>query len=159
MRYRKSAGLRGEPRITFHPLAAEDNRETFAQSGGMQRAGGMVAGIFVRNAAMSPEEIKARYEAVKDGPPTAELLLSGWLGAPCMRIQGVAINSRDIIKYVANMLGGVHFDESRSPAKEPAYIALDQARSMKLLDLDAVYGQLTAIGQQLLASPGVQATG
>ncbi len=63
-----------------------------------------------------------------------------------------------MVKYVANKLGGVHLDESRNPSTEPPYVALDTAR-LKLLDLDAVYAQLTALGQCLLASAGFQPIG
>jgi hypothetical protein len=157
MRYRKSTGLRGEPRITFHPLDGNDDRQTFSQSGGIERGGVKVGSVSVFNEALSPEEIKARYEAGKDGPPTLELPLSRWLTSPCLRVEEVVITPRDIIKYVANKLGGVHFDERRDPSKEAGYLALDRARSLRLLDLDAVYGQLTAIGQQLLAAPDVAA--
>jgi len=124
----------------------------------MERQGGKVAHTAFVNRAMSPEEIKARYEAMKDGPQPVERTLSNWLSCGCMRIEGVVVTRRDVIKFVANKLGGVHVDASRNKKDDAGYVALDKAREAhRTLDLDSVYGQLTAIGQQLWASPEVQA--
>jgi hypothetical protein len=85
--------------------------------------------------------------------------MSNWLASTCMRVGSVSVTRRDVIQFVANKLGGVHLDSKREAA-HPGYRALDQARqALQLGDLDAVYAELAAIGQQLANSPEVQATG
>jgi hypothetical protein len=74
-----------------------------------------------------------------------------------MRVAGVAASRPDVIKFVANKLGGVHVDSKRDPAKFPAYGALDHAReSIRVADLDAVYHELASIGQQFVAAQDVR---
>lgn len=156
-RLRKAMGLRGEPRVSAVeiPSGMTGPDVLFAQAGGMERGGTRVAHTAIVNRPMSPEEVKARYEAMKDGPPIVERTLSNWLSHGCMRVDRVVVTRRDVIKFVANKLGGVHFDTSRN---DPGYVALDKAReSHTVLDLDPVYAQLTATGQQLWASPDIQA--
>jgi hypothetical protein len=158
-RLRKALGLKGEPRITT--IEAPDmsgENVIFSQTGGMERDGTRVAHVSLVQGAWTPAEVKARYEAQKDGPKEIQRPLSKWLSAGCMKADGVVVQRRVVIQFVANKLGGVHYDPQRNPTKDVAYIALDQAREGgTILGLDAVYGQLAAIGQELWASPDIQA--
>jgi len=156
---RRARGLKGEPRVVTIELPdATGSDVVFAQAGGMQRQGGTVSHTIIRNRAMSAEEVKASYEAMKGGPKEVERPLSNWLSSGCMKAGGVVITRRVVIQFVANKLGGVHYDPKRNAKKDAGYLALDRAREgFEILGLDAVYGQLTAIGQQLWASPDVQA--
>ncbi len=119
--------LRGEPRIgASPPLDPVTPDVTHTQAGGAQRSGMTEQGVTVWNRALSAEEIKARYEAgLKLRSQPRQLRLSDWLSETCIRVAGVAASRRDVIKFVANKLGGVHVDSRRDPAKFPAYSALD----------------------------------
>jgi hypothetical protein len=69
-----------------------------------------------------------------------------------MIVAGQAINRREIINYVANKLGGVHFDKNRKP-DERAFKVLDDHRGkLHLQGIDILYYELLAIGQHLLRS-------
>jgi hypothetical protein len=82
-------------------------------------------------------------------PPQKEQVVSNWLSSPCMKIDGVVITRRDIVRYVANKLGGVHLDTKRNEIKDMGFLALDRVRNgVRVIDLDAVYAEMTAIGQQ-----------
>ncbi len=151
---------RGEPRIVAPPpLDPVTSDVTHAQVGGAQRAGLTVEGVTVWNRALSAEEIKARYEAgLKIRSQPRQLRLSDWLSETCLQVTGVGASRRDVIKFVANKLGGVHVDPRREPAKSPVYGALDEAReSIRVADLDAVYHELASIGQQLVAAHDIRA--
>jgi hypothetical protein len=153
---RKAQGIRGEPKITSSAFPLEPG-SIISQSGGMTRGQMTVGGFQGFNRAMSPEEIKSRFEAWRDSPKTRVQTLSNWLSSSCMTVGKVAVSRRIVIQYVANKLGGVHLDPKRNPAKDAAYIALDDARNgVRVLDLDLVYGELTAIGQQLRDSKEVR---
>ena len=114
-------------------------------------------GVTVWNRALSAEEVKERYEAgLKIRSLPRQVRLSDWLSETCIRVAGLAASRRDVIKFVANKLGGVHVDPKRDPVKFPAYGALDQAReSIRVADLDAVYHEIASIGQQLVATQDV----
>ncbi len=155
-RLRKAKGLKGEPRI-LSPTLDSAPGAVFSQNAGATRDGLTVQNVNFYNRAMTPEEIKARYEASTGRPADRESTLSNWLSSPTMTIGGVAVTRRDVVKFVANKLGGVHLDSRRDSAKEPGYVALDEAQaSVRISDLDAVYAELAAIAQQLLASPQVE---
>lgn len=75
---------------------------------------------------------------------------------PCLFVAGLNATRRDVIKFVANKLGGVHLDHQRNPSKFREYNALDEARrTFQVADLDAVYHELSSIGQQLVGAPNV----
>jgi hypothetical protein len=116
-----------------------------------------VATVSVINRSLSPEEVKARYEAQKSTPVEREQPLSNWLSSPCMKVCGVSVTRRDVVAFVANKLGGVHLDNRRNPKKDAGYVALDEARErVGILGTDSVYAELAAIGQQFISSPEIQ---
>jgi hypothetical protein len=158
-RLRKARGMKGEPRITSPVLPDATGPDVgLTQAGGVTRAGAKVTGARIWNRALSAAEIKAEYELHKEGPATRDQTLSNWLSSTSFKVGNVSVTRRDVICYVANKLGGVHLDAERNSTKDAAYIALDQAReALRILDLDSVYAELAAIGQQLLDSPEVLA--
>jgi len=151
--------IRGEARIGAPPPLDPDTPDvTHTQAGGAQRSGVTVQGLTVWNRALSAEEVKARYEAGRKAlSQPRQLRLSDWLSETCIRVAGVAGSRRDVIKFGANKLGGVHVDPKRDPSKFPASGVLDHAReSIRVADLDAVYHELASIGQQLAAAQDVR---
>jgi hypothetical protein len=66
-------------------------------------------------------------------PPSTRtgLTLQKFIDSPSMVIQGEEIPRRVLIKYVANKLGGSHFDERRGTTREDTlFHRLDCARSI-----------------------------
>jgi hypothetical protein len=117
----------------------------------------MVFGAFQYNAVLSDAQILARHRAMKSSERA--MPVAPYLDGTCMVFEGVSISRRNVIEYVANRVGGVHFDPSRDGSRvavEAQFKALDQARSqVELASMDGVYFELLSIGQALLASPEV----
>lgn len=118
----------------------------------------MVAASMGYRAAMSEEQIKARSER---GLQERTWALIHYLDSPCIVFAGQSVSRRELIQYIANRKGGVHFDETRDrlpPEVEARFVALDGfIYTVQLADKDAVYFELLAIGQAIVAAPEVQA--
>lgn len=159
MRERK---IKDEILVTASLMDAPTAGQTYGAAAGMQRGGSTIAGVKVFNRIRSSEEIKAAYEAQVQAhgqqPATAEMSIWSWLKDGSFYVAGVTISRRHVIGYVSNKLGGVHVDGRRNSATDDESIgALDEARKMQILDLDSVYGEVVAIGQQLQASTDLRA--
>ncbi len=122
------ANLRGEPLIgTPPPLEPASSDVAYAQLGGGQRSGVTLESVTVWNRALGPEEVKERYEeGMEARRRPRQLRLSRWLSETCIHVSGVTASRRDVIKFVANKLGGVHIDSRRDLNKFPGYGALDR---------------------------------
>lgn len=154
-RYRKAIGLRGEPHMSYYPVFAGPST-VFAQSAGATKGGAQVMGLTIHNEALSAEQIRLSFEkqrTIMNGGVTAPM--SKWLSSPCMLVRGTRVTRSDVIRYMANKLGGVHLDHRRNEQKDRAYLALDAAKTLGSLGLDSRYVEFLSITQQLLASPGV----
>lgn len=156
---RKLNGQRGEPKVLSVDLPKDSSAAIFA-SGGEVAAGTRIEQVSVHHKALSAEEVKRLYEASKrereEEPPKARPV-SVWLSSPGIRVRGVKISRREIIKFVANKLGGVHWDPNRN--ETPGDRALDQLRTsptVQVMELDLVYNQLGVIVRELLASREVE---
>ena len=87
-----------------------------------------------------------------------EFPLSRFLSSPAVVIDGMPVSREEIILYVANKLGGAHFDPSRNTekAKEKKFALLDSHRSsLRISETNAVFFELLSIGQALLGSKDV----
>ena len=74
----------------------------------------------------------------------------------CAMWRGVEVSREDLIKYVANKLGGVHYDPSRGGRLRLKFIALDMVRKKsKLMHLDGVYFEFLATARHLVDSPSI----
>lgn len=98
---------------------------------------------------------KAKLEAPqpKEEEVTHPFKLTKFLTSCSLVINGKRIKREEIIKYVANKLGGAHYDERRL---EPAFAALDNAgTAINFLGKNAVYFELLSIGQLLANAPDI----
>lgn len=89
--------------------------------------------------------------------------VSSFLRQTSFVLEGTSINREEVIKYVANKLGGAHYDSTRKENTKPEtsldekYVLLDSVRNQwKITDKDAVYFELLSIGQLLINSRDVQ---
>jgi hypothetical protein len=111
------------------------------------------------------------FSQIDDSQFYRNVSLSRFLSEPAAIINDGAVSRRDIVKDVANKLGGVHFDERRGLSEKP-YLLLDSVRDQPFVwpifqadGEDAteeanfprgpVFRDLIAIGQALTASPDV----
>lgn len=94
----------------------------------------------------------------EEKPRKEELILDNYLKSPCMIIQGTDINRVELIKYVANKLGGTHIDFRRKANKplEQKFMLLDGLHNYEQVDKNIIPYQLLSIGQELVASRHIQ---
>jgi hypothetical protein len=78
------------------------------------------------------------------------LPVAQFLASPFALITGVEVSRRDVIKYVANKLGGVHFDPSRRPQDAKLHL-LDQRLAALMVHgtqpFNVIYVELLSIIQ------------
>lgn len=139
---------------------------TFFQSGGAKYKGTIVQSMSMIPRAKTPAEIKASYERQKEiTGKSYPVKLGIFLKQTSFVVKGVLINREEVIKYVANKLGGAHYDASRASVKEgrdvtleQKYALLDQVRAgMNTADKNAIYYELLSVGQRVANSRDVRA--
>lgn len=137
----------------------------YYQAGGGKYKGSIVQSLCIVKRAKSPDEIKADYEKQKELiNKNYPVKLSEFLRQASFAINGVIINREEVIKYVANKLGGAHYDSTRrispsgsSVCLEDKYMILDNVRnSTEVADKNAIYYELLSIGQRLVNSRDIQ---
>jgi hypothetical protein len=144
---------------------AELKHKNYYQAGGAKYKGMQVQSTSMVNRALSPEEIKADYERTKDVMGKSyPVKLSVFLKQTSFVVDGVLINREEVIKYVANKLGGAHYDSARlnstpkgGPSLEDKYALLDKARvEIQVAGKNAIYYELLSIGQRIVNSRDVR---
>jgi len=90
-------------------------------------------------------------------PKVEELTLDQYIRIPCMIIKEIDINRIELIKYVANKLGGAHLDFTRSNKPlEQKFLALDSLHNYQQIDKNVIPYELLSIGQELINSKHIQ---
>ena len=144
---------------------AELRECTFFQAGGAQHKGFMVQSISMIARAKTPAEIKASYEQGKALiGKNYPVKLGTFLKQTSFVFNGTLINREEVIKYVANKLGGAHYDSSREATKksndqslEHKYKLLDEVRSeITVADRNAIYYEILSIGQRVANSRDIR---
>ncbi len=129
-------------------------RIVLAQAGGATYRGITLALNMVVEGSEAPG---AHYPDGKS--PYRAFSLSRFADAPAIVARGVTIGRVDLIKYVANKMGGVHYDESRKTT-DHAYKALDSLPEQIVWDdgrnFDLRYYEMLAIGQLMVAAPDIE---
>lgn len=135
-----------------------------AQHGGANHGDLHVMGVGIYTNAMTPDEVKARYELgmtqLEDMQPCG---IREYMSRTCMLVRstvagGVAVSltRSQLVRYVAIKKGGAHLDTNRNPddQTERVYLALDRLfdDQVYVADLPAVYSELLAIGQAVARS-------
>lgn len=96
---------------------------------------------------------------VRSEPDTETLGLKKFLDAPSLIVDGQPVSRRTVIKYVANALGGAHYDETRKPnkAEDQLFSRLDKiAAEYKIMDKNIIYFELLSYGQALCQSKDIR---
>jgi hypothetical protein len=159
-RARSALRLKGEPRIVYfdlrNSLSAPDTSTVVYGSAG----GYFIRGLMVGPVELSPSEPRpAKPHALT--PVTRPL--SKYLSDPGLCVAGVMVQRREIIKYVANKLGGAHYatrrDNQVEHAIQAAYtsplVVLEHETNPAFLELRAI-GQALASSQEVMEPFGLQ---
>jgi hypothetical protein len=153
----KAAGFDKEPRIiasTLTPILRAYPKDTikFAAAGGAKYHGMELRGFLALSYAPDQGETSAQ------GVPQEVLGLKDFIEAPSVIVNGVLIPRRVVIKFVANKLGGAHFDMSRKASEEDKLFRLldNASEQFELLEKNVVYFELLSTGQALAWAEDVQ---
>jgi hypothetical protein len=153
----KHAGYSKEPTIvapTFDPIVRIMERSDIrmAASGGATHQG--IEHYYVTEIARAlPTETMQEWGTGSTESVTIQLGLRAFTEAPCLILNGQEVCRRDVIKFVANRLGGVHSSSKAERKNEQVYRLLDSARTTYTVgDKPIVFFQILAAGQSLAKS-------
>ena len=159
----KILGFAKSPRIDTYTLAKnilanKSKAIEFASAGGALQDGIRSVGF----TAIDTEHPKYSKELSNTTPPQIESLwLDAFLKSACLVVQGHSVPRRALIQYVANKLGGDHFDTKRDEsASGQLFQLLDYAHSKYGIVLgihrkSVIYYELLSIGQALAHSEDI----
>jgi hypothetical protein len=155
----KAAGLPREPHIrcmSVDPVAfrVPPRQLVYASAGG-----GIYQGVQLGGALIIGDMAKEEVDALRTvGRIELELGLRKFMDNPCILAVGQAVSRRVLIKYVANKLGGVHFDPSRKQTREELLFSLLDwvAQSFEMIGKTGVYFELLSIGQAVARADAVE---
>lgn len=105
---RKAARADGQARMSVYPLSQALDLSNLADVRLFAAAGCQIEQRFFGPLSLGPQHL-----AMPSPAQVQFLPLPKFMKAPCMVANGTAITRNQVIKYVANKLGGVHFDASR----------------------------------------------
>ena len=110
---------------------------------------GMTTGLtLIRTRSLGPEG----FSVINKNDFEHTFKTTAFLDSCAMVVDGKRVKRREVIQYVANKLGGVHYDTQRS---ESAFAALDTASvRINILGKNPVYFELLSIGQLLALGTG-----
>ncbi len=113
--------------------------------------GGTFAALAVVNKGGAPLQVSP-----DDMPMQHRFTVGEFLQSVGIYVDNMRVSRREVIKYVANKLGGAHLDRSRSGKLSRKFDALDRNRERLRIDgvpslggKNAVYFELLSIGQLL----------
>jgi hypothetical protein len=150
----RALGLDRQPQISAPDMdnyfdGFDISQIVLAQAGGAIYRGMQIAALCSGRYVLSPEQ---RMKRVQKGPYALEnkFYLREYLESPCMIVKGVKIARRQLIKYIANKLGGIHIDFRRDNAspEDRQYILLDSIPdNIEVAGKKPLYYELLSIGQ------------
>lgn len=154
----RKVGLQKSPCVKTYTLDdtfLSDQGETieFASAGGALYKEARLVSFHV-----TKSEIDHIREPLAPQPPQVAIMpLNQYLKSPCMVIDGHQVPRRALIKYIANKLGGDHFDPGRDDTEEgQLHSWLDQVRLKYAYEgISFVYYELLTIGQNLVDSDDI----
>lgn len=156
----KAANLDKEPQVPAFVVPALATVFDFssivcATAGGAVHRGVQAAGMVLLDCS-APDEQLEKHRAL--GIPQALLGLRAFTEGECIRLRSGSLNRRQLVKYVANHLGGAHVSVKRVKAHEAQLFAeLDESsRRMQILGKPVTYFELLSIGQALANAPDLR---
>jgi hypothetical protein len=146
----QAAGLAGQPRVTAIDLDAvlgDTPRRYihYAYAGGARTSGAHHKGYALmvvpkhEHEAEGADHVMARIQSSMKAGATRAFPLADFCRSPCLVSGDAAVNRLELVRYVANKLGGVHWDNQRQAWAHPT------GSRHRLLDEQHLYvGKLSA---------------
>ena len=105
---RKIARADGQPRMNIYPLSQVLDLTNLVDVQLFAAAGCQIEQRF-----FGPLSVGTQHLTMPSPALVESLTLPRFMKAPCIVAKGTPVTRNQVIKYVANKLGGVHFDSSR----------------------------------------------
>lgn len=161
----KHLGFHKQPKLNTPNLKSfldkiNPNQITLLSAGGAKHNGMQVEKFILFNFQLTEKDIDFLNKNSK--PERIELSLDDFMTSTCLVVEGEQITRRDVIKYIANKLGGNHFDSSRNIVTQEdenlikKYKKLDKISNLNLTNLKTVYFELLSIVQCLFLSEDIK---
>lgn len=147
----RAVGFTKQPSLVAVSLEAltqdvSSSRIVFALAAGAEFRGIHIAGMLFHEGDRPPQEpISIRPDGY---PGEANFTLSEFLGSTSGIVQGRTFNRREVIKYMANVKGGVHLSTQQRKAEEKLVARLGKIeKKMMVHTTDGLLVETLAIGQ------------
>ena len=113
----RGIGFAAQPKLRAVDLDFELSKHTidkvyYAFAGGAEFRGGFWAGVVCIEVSNS-DSSRSGQPASKDGPEEKDYYLSDFLSSSSACVDGLLISRREVIKYIANVRGGVHVNPKK----------------------------------------------
>lgn len=156
----KAIGFDNQPQITTFSLTetlekVPKEKIIFAAAGGAHYLNVFIGPrLMVNESLMTEAEMQAKNSI---GLSEEVLDLLSFIEAPCVVAEGYVVQRRVLVKYVANALGGAHFNPKRNRKEGKVFEILDKAtEKFKFEDKDLTYFELLSIGQAIASSNDIE---
>lgn len=156
----KMVGFPREPQIRAVTLAPmlegiPPDQISLAWAGGARHSIGTAAGVIQLT---GPGWDDPGPPGPPGPPPEAMFGLRAYVEDTCMVVRGQHVPRRVLLKYVANKLGGAHYDPKRGTSDEDRlHRLLDETNNtIQILGQRPVYSEMLATGQAVVKSKDVE---
>jgi len=85
-----------------------------------------------------------------------KIKLNAYLSLPSIASNGIVCTNEDVIKYIANKRGGVHFDSTRKGKRKDKNLAMDASGVFQIAEKESVFLCLLGIGQKIRTNTGIK---
>ena len=141
-------GLKCYIQSSLNPLLQNKIEEiNFYSAGGAEYNGMRIQEMIELSRALNPDEIKKRF-GQQTKPQLQKYTLDSYLLVPCIVYEGNVFNRVELIKFVANKLGGAHYEID--PKKMARMRFLDVAKNRyQIGGKSSIYFEFLSIGQTI----------
>jgi hypothetical protein len=147
-------------RIMDYPFHGNVSDQEFYFHGGAINKNIEIAQVKIHSRALSASELSSSYKHSKKNFIKEPIELDKYLNSTVIVIKGVSINRAQLIKFVCNKDGGVHFDSKRDTKKseDKVFELIDEFSDLnfKIGEMNPFYRELLNLGQKLTLSPDIQ---
>lgn len=156
------------------PMLKTDSLDPSALSfaGGGQTGGSSIANVRIWNRALNAEEMKKVFENERENMANISypFPINEFKDSCCIYYKDTRIKRAEVIKYVANKLGGAHYDGKKRRDKE-VYTLLDEICVSRFTfggefdetkpmspkgGKNPIYMEMLSFGQNIVNSPDIQ---
>lgn len=148
---RKIAGADGQPKMVIYPLSQMIELSDIAKVE-LVAAGG----CRIEQRLLGPFSVGAQSIPTPRPPVVESLSLPQFMKSVCLVGNGTAFDRTQVVKYVANKLGGVHFDRSRHRKGDESILRLEELDGYMIFrPISVVDVSLLAVIQAMISSVSV----